>query len=358
MTTLQAASRSETDRVVGRRLQDDVHGLARAVARRVGRGDGSLLLDPARRARLIQDAAACIRHLAAALTTGRPALLDEYIRWAASVTAEGARPAVVAVLEALADEVGVHLEAEELAAVAPLLARARDLAAEPAVEPDALLDPETPLGRLGTQLLDLLLAGARGEAVALVLAAADDGVPIEALYLDVFQPCLWEVGRRWQLGTVSVTQEHFVTAAIQLIMAQLYPRLFATPRTGRRVVVASVGGELHELGGRMVADLFELRGWDTRFVGANTPADDIAGLAADTGADVVAISATLPTHVPEVEAVVAAVRARSQAAILVGGRPFNRVPDLWQVVGADATAPDALAAVEVATAQVATTPGR
>ncbi len=203
--------------------------------------------------------------------------------------------------------------------------------------------------------LDALLQVDRRRASQLVMDAADAGVPIEELYLHVFQPCLREVGRLWETRDSTVAQEHFVTAGIQLVMAQLYPRLFVTPRIGRSVVVSSVGGELHELGGRMLADIFELRGWDSRFTGANTPSDGVAGLAADLDVDVVAVSATLPSHLPAVEEVVRAVRARSSAKILVGGRPFLQVPDLWQIVGADGTEPDAVSAVTRATELVAAT---
>ena len=65
---------------------------------------------------------------------------------------------------------------------------------------------------------------------------------------------LREVGRLWQMNRLSVAQEHYVTAATQLIMSQLYPLVFRTARRDRRIVAACVGGELHELGVRMVAD--------------------------------------------------------------------------------------------------------
>jgi methanogenic corrinoid protein MtbC1 len=59
-----------------------------------------------------------------------------------------------------------------------------------------------------------------------------------------------------------VAQEHYCTAATQLIMSQLSPRLFGRDRIGRRLVVTCVGDELYELGMHMVADFFEMEGWD------------------------------------------------------------------------------------------------
>ena len=41
------------------------------------------------------------------------------------------------------------------------------------------------------------------------------------------------------------------------------------------MVATCIGGELHEIGIRMVADFFEMEGWDTYYLGANTPADAV-----------------------------------------------------------------------------------
>ena len=299
---------------------------------------------------VVEAGTAYVRHLAAALSTGRPALFDEYLGWVTHLTSSPGigSEELSGHLAVLAEVIAERVAAEDAEVVGGLIERSLASLPQSAPESASYLDVHTELGALGSEVLELLLAGDRHGAITRVLEAADGGVGVEDLYLGVFQPCLWEVGRRWQSGRVTVAQEHFVTAAIQLAMAQLYPRVFSTPRVYRTVVVASVGGELHELGGRMVADIFELRGWDAHFVGANVPAGSVADLAAKVEADIVAVSATLPSHLPDVEEVVRAVRARSDARVLVGGRPFNRVPDLWRVVGADGTAVDAVAAVEQA----------
>jgi methanogenic corrinoid protein MtbC1 len=134
-------------------------------------------------------------------------------------------------------------------------------------------------------------------------------------------------------------------------MSQLYPQIFATPRIGRRLVAACVGGDLHEIGVRMVADFFEMAGWDTYYLGANTPVEGIVESVLGRRPHAVAISATMTYHVPAVSDVVRAVRERSAGAtprIIVGGYPFRVDPELWQSVGADGYAPDASEAVALA----------
>jgi MerR family transcriptional regulator, light-induced transcriptional regulator len=65
------------------------------------------------------------------------------------------------------------------------------------------------------------------------------------------------------------------------------------------------------------------------------------------GVDLVAVSATLPSHRDEVTRMVAVLRAATDAPILVGGRLFQLRPGLWRTIGADATASSAAEAVAV-----------
>src|SRR3712207_3103527 len=62
----------------------------------------------------------------------------------------------------------------------------------------------------------------------------------------------------------------FCTAVTQLCMSMLWPRLNAGAHADDRTVVAtSVGGEAHEIGVRIVADLLKRDGWRTFFLGAS-----------------------------------------------------------------------------------------
>jgi methanogenic corrinoid protein MtbC1 len=226
----------------------------------------------------------------------------------------------------------------------------RDLPAMPSVT-DSFLTPGAPHAELAQRYLELLLTGDRQSASTLILDAVDRGVSVRDVYLHVFQRSQHEVGRRWQMNELTVAEEHFCTAATQLIMAQLYPRIFATPRIGRRLVAACVGGDLHEIGMRMVADFFEMAGWDTYYLGANTPLEGIVESVEHRRADALAISATMSYHVPAVAEVVRAVRDRVAPPgprILVGGYPFRVDAELWRSVGADGFAADAAGAVPLA----------
>ncbi len=214
-----------------------------------------------------------------------------------------------------------------------------------------LIDLAKPHAALAQDYLNALLRGDRRGASGIVLGAVESGVSIEDLYLHVFQGTQYEIGRLWQMNEISVAQEHFCTAATQLIISQLYPQIFSAKRTGRTVVATCVSGDLHELGIRMIADFFEMAGWDSFYLGASTPADSIIDMLIEKNARVLGVSATISHHVGRVASLIARVKATPECAgvsILVGGYPFNVAPDLWRVVGADGHARDASTVVALA----------
>lgn len=216
---------------------------------------------------------------------------------------------------------------------------------------DSLAREAGALAPLAADYMACLLRGDRHGAMDLVIEAVGQGVDVRDVYLSVFQPVQHEIGRLWQINQVSVAQEHFCTAATQLAMSRLYSQVFGAPRNGRKMVATCVGGELHELGIRMVADLFEMEGWDTYYLGANTPAKSILETVVAQEADVLAVSATVHFNLSAMTDLVRTVRGSADATtlkILVGGRPFNLVPNLWERVGAHGTAASATEAVTLA----------
>ena len=198
-------------------------------------------------------------------------------------------------------------------------------------------------GYLGALLASDLI-GAR----SVLDIAIGAGMPVRRIYLDVLQPTLYEVGRRWSHAEISIAQEHLATAATQSAMARLAEALSEGPRRVRpgAALVACVSDELHAVGGRMVADFLEADGWRVVFLGQLTPGTDLAALAAEQGATLVALSAALPVRVPIVAEACAALRGLDPAPfVLVGGQAFGGSAERALRTGADAYADDAEAAV-------------
>ncbi|MEO8703418.1 MAG: ATP-binding protein [Kofleriaceae bacterium] len=208
-----------------------------------------------------------------------------------------------------------------------------------------------------TAYLDALLSYDRAAARAIVQEALDHGDSLTTVYVDILQSALYQLGTRWEFGQITIAQEHYCTAATQGIMATLHGELYQSPRGGRRLLAVSVGGNLHSVGIRMVADVFELRGWSTVFTGADTAIESIVATLTREPFDVIAISAALSGHIAEIERLIVAVRALGvRTRILVGGRAFNGDPELWRTIGADGHAITPDQAVMLAESLVATTP--
>jgi methanogenic corrinoid protein MtbC1 len=89
----------------------------------------------------------------------------------------------------------------------------------------------------------------------------------------------------------------------------------------------------------MVADFFEMDGWDTYYIGANSPSKSVIQTVKDRKAAAVAISSTMSFHIPQVYSLIRSLRESPDTCnvkIIIGGYPFNIVPDLWKKIGADA----------------------
>lgn len=199
--------------------------------------------------------------------------------------------------------------------------------------------------------LEHLLSARRQQAFSAVLNALDSGMPVTTVYLDVIQPAMYELGRLWQTDAIDIATEHYCTAATQVLLAQIFPMGLNRPSKGFSMMGSCLGSELHELGMRVVCDFFEFSGWDTFFTGAVTPPAEIAAIARSRKFDALCFSASLASGVPLIRAVVRDIRhslGDATPAIIVGGLAFLINPQLYKAVGADATAPDARGAVQVA----------
>lgn len=313
---------------------------------------------PAGRAKCHQDALFHLSYLAESIAAQLPALFADYIAWAKIMLAGRniAPEDLAANLRHMRDALNESLPREMGEVAALYIEDGLALLPQMSAAAPSLLADDNPLAGLAGRYLDSLLEGERHVASRLILDAVEGGTAIRDIYLNVFQPAQYEIGRLWQINRLSVAQEHYCTAATQLIMSQLYPYIFATEKNGRRLVATCIGGDLHEIGIRMVSDFFEMEGWDTFYLGANTPVPSIVQAVVDRKADVLALSATITYNVRIVAEVIAALRARAETAraiVLVGGYPFNVAPQLSVRVGADAYAPDAQAAIAIAGEMVA-----
>jgi methanogenic corrinoid protein MtbC1 len=288
----------------------------------------------------VQDAGYHVAFLAAAVEADDPAAFAGYARWTAGVL--GARGIESSFLAENLAQVQRALAARLDAGGASVLARHFQAALDAlALEPASRGEPV--LGLTAQVFLQAIITGQRHAAVEIAKEALRSGLSLRDLYIDVFQPALYDVGCRWESNRLTVAQEHIATAITQYVMAQVYEAPDVRTAAARgHIVLTGVEGELHSVGAVMVGDLLETSGFHVRFLGTNLPSASILGVIRDIRPSHFGISATMLFNVGAVRQLIRAVRAEfaDRVAIVVGGAAFRTNPDLWQQVSADAYAAD------------------
>lgn len=116
-----------------------------------------------------------------------------------------------------------------------------------------------------------------------------------------------------------------------------------------RVVIATVEGDIHEIGKTLVATMLGASGFEVYDLGVDTPAEKIIGKALEVNADIIAMSALLTTTMIRQKEVIEELEKeglRSRFKVMVGGAPITR--DWVARIGADGYSEDAVGAVVVA----------
>lgn len=191
--------------------------------------------------------------------------------------------------------------------------------------------------RIFERYVAALLAGERQAVLDVIVEEGiGRGATIPELYLHVIQPALYLIGQLWEEERIGVAEEHLATDLSRHVLAHLHPFLPCEPRNGTPTVVASVEGETHDLGARVIADFLEMGGFDVRYVGANVPTQSLIALVHERKPRLLALSVTCAAHLPALRDTVIAVReiAGNRIVVAVGGQALAGVAnpldvDIW-----------------------------
>lgn len=194
-------------------------------------------------------------------------------------------------------------------------------------------------------IYDAVVAGDAPTTDRLVVQALEAGIPAEELLREALVAAMGKVGDLFECGDYYVSEMLISAQAMKAGMAHLRPRLTAQAiEPIGKVVIGTVKGDLHDIGKNVVAMMLEGAGFQVFDLGVNVPPERFVQTAKETGADLVAVSALLTTTMPEMRAVVEALRAAGlprRIKVIVGGAPLTQ--DFADEIGADGFAPDAAA---------------
>lgn len=191
--------------------------------------------------------------------------------------------------------------------------------------------------------MDSLFEKNNKKAMYLIKDFLRKGIAVDDIYVGILAESMRRIGELWHTAQITVDMEHYCTTTTQLAMTQLYPEVFAAEPQNKTLLCACPGTELHEMGARIVADVFENNGWDSIYLGAAVPVDYMLKAIRENEPDLVALSVTMPQHLIDCAELVKAIKKEfPEQKIAVGGRAFASTNEIWKQWPADFYAENAL----------------
>jgi 5-methyltetrahydrofolate--homocysteine methyltransferase len=202
------------------------------------------------------------------------------------------------------------------------------------------------LERIASELYD-----GEDEVVAqLVRQALDQGMAAEEILQGGLIAGMDEVGRDFKAGDLFVPEVLIAARAMHAGMSVLRPLLAeGTVTSAGKYVIGTVKGDLHDIGKNLVRMMLEGAGFEAIDLGTDVEPQAFVDAVRENKPVLVGMSALLTTTMVQMKSTVEALQEaglRDSVKIMVGGAPVTAA--FAEEIGADAYAPDAATAVDVA----------
>jgi corrinoid protein of di/trimethylamine methyltransferase len=200
------------------------------------------------------------------------------------------------------------------------------------------------------QMAQSIIDGEEDVAAELARKAIAEGLdPLEAI-TQGYVPGVNTVGDSFACGQAFLPELVMAGEAMKAAIAVLEPEMKKTGtqrQTLGKVVLATVEGDIHEIGKSLVGTMLTSSGFDVFDLGVDVPADQILAKVEEVGADIVGLSALLTTTMVKQKELLDEVTKRGlKVKVMVGGAPVTR--EWVQKIEADGYSEDAIGAVAVA----------
>lgn len=190
--------------------------------------------------------------------------------------------------------------------------------------------------------------GDENNTVELVKKALDEGKTPKEILDEGLVAGLRDCGAGFERGEKFIPEMLMSSESMKKAMEIIKPMLLegsGGAATGK-AVLATVEGDVHDIGLELVATMFETAGFIVRNMGPDVPTEDIVEAVKEDRPQIVGLSALLSNTMdvmPDVIDALAAAGLRDSVKIMVGGAPVKQ--DFADEIGADGWAYDAASAV-------------
>jgi len=194
-----------------------------------------------------------------------------------------------------------------------------------------------------------VLTGERDSVEALIeQALKQDKIPALDIVNQALIPGIEEAGELYDKKQYFLPQLMMAAETMKKAFVRLKPHLAVDSRQETGVIVmATVEGDIHDIGKNIVAIMLENYGFRMVDLGKDVPAETILTAAQKENADIIGLSALMTTTMPRMQEVIAGVKERGLSCrVMVGGAVLNQ--EYADRIGADAYSEDARAAVQSA----------
>lgn len=196
-----------------------------------------------------------------------------------------------------------------------------------------------------------ILEGDRENVVGLIKDALTDGADPSGIIDGYLIPAITRVGHLYEERKYFLPQLIQSAEAMQTAFAYLAPFLTATRAGSDRenpvVVLATVKGDIHDIGKNIVGLMLRNNGFKVHDLGKNVSAEDIINAARKFQAQIIGLSALLTTTMVEMKTVAELIRREGlKVKLMVGGAVVTE--SYAREIGADGYSPDAYEAVKLA----------
>lgn len=199
-------------------------------------------------------------------------------------------------------------------------------------------------------LFDAVRRGLKAEAKAAAEAALATKEPLDVVNASLI-PALDVVGDGFEKGTIFLPQLLQAATAAQAAFDAVKAKIGAQgqPQSAAKgkIVVATVKGDVHDIGKNIVRVILENYGYDVLDLGRDVPPERVVEAVRTTGAKLVGLSALMTTTVPNMKATIDALHAaKLDCQVWVGGAVLT--PGYAKEIGADFYCKDAKASADLA----------
>lgn len=213
---------------------------------------------------------------------------------------------------------------------------------------ESVTDTKTQTASPEISLHTAIVKGLKDEAAQCARALLENSEPLDVINGYII-PALDEVGAGFEENRIFLPQLLMSADSAKAAFDVIKERMILSgqeEKSGNKIVIATVHGDIHDIGKNIVKVLLDNYGFDVIDLGKDVPEEEVLRAVEENGVKLVGLSALMTTTVPAMEKTIALLHEKTDAKIFVGGAVLT--PSYAKMINADWYAKDAMESVRIA----------